>query len=167
MIPDIKLRNYLKRIKKSKGCWVWQGAKSMHKRHISISFYGRISKNGQSYPAHRLFYEIYKGEIPKGLEIDHLCRNTLCVNPEHLEAVTHSENMKRGIAHFKLMEIAKAITHCPQGHEYNKENTSVFNNQRHCKTCVRNRARIYANNKRRKLGIKTWLERYPKQALSK
>lgn len=47
-------------------------------------------------PAHRHYFESFKGPIPKGYDIDHLCRNECCVNPEHLEAVTRSTNTRRG-----------------------------------------------------------------------
>ena len=66
------------------GCWVW--ARSLDKEG-----YGRWA--GKS--AHRFFYEKFVGPIPDGLEIDHLCNNPSCVNPEHLEPVTHQENMRR------------------------------------------------------------------------
>ena len=72
----------------SNGCWIWTGA--IHK-----SGYGQIKWKGKSTVAHRVMYTIFKGEIPKGLVIDHLCNIKKCVNPEHLEAVTTSENTQR------------------------------------------------------------------------
>ena len=70
------------------GCWIWNGA--IHK-----SGYGQIKWQGKSTVAHRIVYTILKGEIPKGLVIDHLCNVKKCVNPEHLEAVTYAENTQR------------------------------------------------------------------------
>lgn len=70
------------------GCWIWNGA--IHK-----SGYGQIKWEGKSTVAHRVIYTIFKGEIPKGLVIDHLCNIKKCVNPEHLEAVTYAENTQR------------------------------------------------------------------------
>lgn len=70
------------------GCWIWQG-------YIGPHGYGQIKWNGKSKVAHRVIYEIFKGQIPEGLIIDHLCSVKSCVNPEHLEAVTFSENSQR------------------------------------------------------------------------
>ena len=75
------------------GCWLWLGI-------LNNKGYGRFNakydgKKGQRY-AHRVSYAHYKGLIPKELELDHLCRTPCCVNPEHLEAVTHAENLRRG-----------------------------------------------------------------------
>ncbi len=70
------------------GCWHWTGAKT-------DKGYGRFYLNGNKH-AHRISYELLIGPIPNGLVIDHLCRNPSCVNPAHLEPVTHVENVKRG-----------------------------------------------------------------------
>lgn len=73
-------------------CWIWQLG-TVHGR--GGRHYGQVRKNGKSLMAHRLYYEREYGPMPDGLEIDHLCTETLCVRPEHLEAVTHRENMRR------------------------------------------------------------------------
>lgn len=70
------------------GCWVWTGAQQG-------AGYGMLRVDGEGASAHRLAHEEWIGPIPDGLEIDHLCRVRLCINPEHLEAVTHLENMRR------------------------------------------------------------------------
>lgn len=82
--------------------------------------------------AHRYVYELEVGPIPEGLEIDHLCRVRNCVNPAHLEAVTHAENIRRGTQG----EWSKAKTHCPSDHPYNAANT-VLNSRgtRVCRIC--------------------------------
>ena len=69
-------------------CWIW--TKSTNGK------YGTIKVDRFKY-AHRFSYEIHKGPIPAGLVIDHLCRTWLCVNPDHLEAVTNRENLNRGV----------------------------------------------------------------------
>lgn len=71
------------------GCWVWQ--RSLTK----TGGYAQMRVNGRMVRAHRYFYEQKKGPIPSGLEPDHTCRNVKCVNPDHLEAVTHAENVRR------------------------------------------------------------------------
>jgi len=104
------------------GCWVWTGPKD-------DKGYGRLSLRGVPKKAHREFYEVLRGTIPVGFELDHLCRNRPCVRPDHLEVVTHQENMRRGAWATK--------THCPHGHEYSKENTYTHRNRRFCRTCGR------------------------------
>jgi HNH endonuclease len=70
------------------GCWLFTG-----KRHREG--YGRLNRGGKQHLAHRVFYEAFVGPIPDGYELDHLCKNKSCVNPRHLEAVPHQENMQR------------------------------------------------------------------------
>jgi hypothetical protein len=70
------------------GCWNWTGS-------VNEKGYGRLSVNGKPRRAHRLAYEHMIGEIPQGLELDHLCKNRRCVNPWHLEPVTHLVNVAR------------------------------------------------------------------------
>ena len=81
--------NPLSRYKEDdRGCWIWQGA--VHK-----SGYGSIKWKGKATVAHRAVYEIVKGDIPESLVVDHLCSVKLCVNPDHLEAVSSSKNTQR------------------------------------------------------------------------
>ncbi len=77
---------------------------------------------------HRYVYELLVGPIPDGFDIDHLCRVRNCVNPEHLEAVTHRENMLRGDT---LAAANAAKTHCPKGHALDGRDT----HGRYCTTC--------------------------------
>lgn len=69
-------------------CWLW--------RHAGGVGYGTARVGGRTVNAHRLAYEAFVGPVPEGLELDHLCRVRRCVNPNHLEPVTRSENMRRG-----------------------------------------------------------------------
>lgn len=92
---------------------------------------------GRMVSVHRFTYELLIGPIPEGLTLDHLCRNTGCCNPKHLEPVTASENTKRGTAG----EWIAAKTHCPFGHEYTEENIYNYKGKRHCRECRRRRIR--------------------------
>lgn len=89
------------------GCWIWMGT-------VTGGGYGGIAIHRKKVPAHRLAWELFRGPIPEGLEIDHLCRVRACVNPDHLEPVTSQINCLRGVS--PLAANAKK-THCPRGHE--------------------------------------------------
>ena len=95
--------------------------------------------------AHRWAFENAYGPVPVGLEIDHLCRNQACVRPDHLEAVTHLENMRRSEPTHR--------THCPQGHPYDEANTYIFKSNgswrsRQCRKCVAAAQRSYQARKK-------------------
>jgi hypothetical protein len=119
-------------------CWEWTAGRDKNG-------YGQFrSDDGVTTKAHRLLWELLVGSIPEGLELDHLCRNPSCVNPAHLEPVTHAENVARGQAgahHARK-------THCPRGHEYSETNTYVRPdrlNRRECIICRSDAARRYHN----------------------
>ena len=103
-------------------CWLFVGSKDRHG-------YGRKRFRGRVWSAHRVMWTLMRGEIPDGMECDHLCRVRACVNPQHLEIVTHRENMRRG--HFGQK------SHCPKGHPYSEANTAHYAGWRRCRTCYR------------------------------
>jgi hypothetical protein len=101
------------------GCWIWNGRRER---------YGRTGRAGF---AHRVAYVALIGDVPAGLELDHLCRNRYCVNPVHLEPVSHYENIMRGDA--PAARCARK-THCDRGHEFTADNTYI---------CQRRSGRLY------------------------
>lgn len=104
------------------GCWMWQGS-------ISPEGYARI---GGKY-VHRIVCEWAHGPIPEGHEVDHLCRVRACVNPEHLEAVTHQTNMLRGMS---PSAITIRTDRCKNGHPFSA-NAGPKGDGRYCKVCRR------------------------------
>ncbi len=117
------------------GCWRWTGL-------LDHDGYGRFWTRGRWRILHRVAYETLRGPIPDGLTIDHLCRNRACFNPEHLEPVTLQENQRRGRA-------VSPKTHCIHGHVYDEANTTIDGNgARRCKTCARQKRRIYVAKRR-------------------
>ena len=121
--------------------WLWHGM-------TAGNGYGRVVIDGKNQAAHRVAYEWLVGPIPDGLELDHLCGVRNCVNPHHLEPVTHKENVARGktITHYNSEK-----THCPRGHELSGDNlvpSALRKGRRDCLTCSRQRAREYRERKR-------------------
>lgn len=126
------------------GCWWWVGPRS---RRNNVQYGAAAGPSGRTIAAHRLAYELLVGPIPDGLQIDHLCRNTRCVNPDHLEAVTQRENILRGNA--PAAENARK-THCIRGHAFDEANTIIQRSgKRSCRTCVNEAQR---RNRLRRLG---------------
>ena len=124
---------FFSKVEQQGECWVWTGG-------------GNGTGYGLFYPvkrgntlAHRWSWVFFRGPIPDGLQLDHLCRNKRCVNPDHLDPVTPKVNTQRAAA---------LIAHCPQGHEYTPDNTMISRNRRgwemrNCKTCNADRARAW------------------------
>jgi hypothetical protein len=121
------------------GCWLWTA-------YTSRKGYGQLRLGSKDCLAHRVAYEALVGEIPEGLQCDHLCRIRRCVNPEHLEPVTSRENTLRGDT---VAARNAAKTHCPIGHEFSEENTRVLKGgRRECRACHRRWQREYRVRKR-------------------
>lgn len=115
-------------------CWNWTASVNFDGYPQSIVG-SRTDNTRRTVRLSRFFYEYYKKKIAKGMEIDHLCRNRRCVNPDHLEAVTHQENVNR--ADKSLMGLHnKNKTHCRNGHAYDDDNT-YYTKQGHrqCRIC--------------------------------
>lgn len=111
------------------GCWVWHAAVSPGPASGKW-VYGVMQFGGRMQMAHRISYQLYRGPIPAGKQLDHLCRNTRCVNPWHLEPVTAKENINRGVN----AQLEK--THCPKGHALAGENLyQKPNGNRECRIC--------------------------------
>lgn len=117
-------------------CVEWLGSKKPNG-------YGCVNHKGRTGYAHRMSYELFKGEIPEGLEIDHTCRNKGCVNPDHLEAVSRSENIQRMIPHRRDYHTER--TTCPKGHPYD---CLTKQGHRSCRECNRARQARYMAKKR-------------------
>ena len=131
MLPDRVMEKVAIR---GDGCWHWLGMKA-GRGYGMIRWPTGEASSPKTY-VHRLFYEHHKGAIPDGLEIDHLCGNHACVNPDHLEAVTHQENLRRYVA---------SKTTCPHGHPYDEENTEY--DKHGWRRCIQCR-RVFGKNPR-------------------
>ena len=124
--PATSEDRFWSRVTQQGDCWVWTG-------YITGDGYGWAGVNGKSAHAHRLSYEQMVGEIPEGLQLDHLCRNRPCVNPYHVEPVTPRVNTMRGDAPSSLNA---RKTHCKRNHEFTPENTYVKKDgARWCRIC--------------------------------
>lgn len=113
------------------GCWLWVAGKTS-------TGYGAYTVDDTNKRAHRVSFEALVGEIPDGLVLDHLCRVRACVNPRHLEPVTHRTNILRGEAQAALLVLR---TRCIRGHEFTPANTRMDGSKRRCRACKRERTR--------------------------
>lgn len=119
---------FFSKIEKTNSCWNWIGG-------LNTTGYGVFFNGKKIVKAHRFMYELVKGDIQKGLQLDHLCRNTKCVNPQHLEAVTPQINVLRGIG---IAAKEAQQTHCKHGHKFDESTIDKWHlsiGKRMCKEC--------------------------------
>lgn len=136
---EIAVNRFMGKVRREGGCLIWTGAKT-------DKGYGRFrNAAGKTEQPHCFFWKHVNGPVPTGLELDHLCKHPDCCWPDHLEPVTHSENLNRSSARFHNL----SKTHCPHGHAYDEENTLIGKSgSRFCRMC-----QTQAMRKRRKVSI--------------
>ena len=116
-------------------CWIWTGP--VDKNGYGLCYAGRVNRKVKTVRTHRAMYELYVGQIPLDLTIDHLCRVRACGNPKHLRILEFLKNCQDN-AWFRK-------THCPSGHEYTIKNTINLKRKtgglnRKCRTCFNKRS---------------------------
>lgn len=119
------------KVRKSEGCWNWLGFKD----YAGYGIFRIAGRKNQK--AHRFAYELAKGRIPDGLQIDHLCRNTSCVNPDHMDVVSNRVNSLRGTSPW-AQNARKTV--CKRGHplvEGNLDRYRMKHGERICLACSR------------------------------
>lgn len=122
------IQRFMSKVNKNQenDCWIWTAS--------GVQGYGIFFMNNRKILAHRASYELFVAPIPEGMTIDHLCRNRICVNPAHLEAVTLIENIFRGDS-IITQNMKKPV--CSKGHPFDMIRTANNHQWRSCRTCKR------------------------------
>jgi hypothetical protein len=144
-LTERQQQNLWRRVDRSGECWTWTGVTKNGYGHYCG--WDASARRKVNLMAHRAVWTLLRGDIPQGLQLDHLCRNRLCVNPEHLEPVTQVENVRRG-ASPSADNARKTI--CMRGHALEGENLYVTPGRgyRQCRECVRLRWLRFAERRR-------------------
>jgi hypothetical protein len=134
LVPLSRYSLFWQRVERlQNGCWLWKGGHSIENNQRRP--YGRFKIKGKYVFAHRFSFQMKYGEIPKDKVLDHICNNTMCVNPDHLQIVTIKENILKGNG---FGAINKRKEFCPKGHplkEGNLVSWALKQNKRLCLTC--------------------------------
>lgn len=129
-LTDSDSARFWSKVDKSGDCWIWTAARNA-KGYGQIRIGGRT---GRMHASHRISLVLAGTELMPDLEVDHLCSNRCCVNPAHLEQVSHAENVARGCSGARFRERDA----CSRGHSYNEETTYIDKRgSRVCRVCMR------------------------------
>lgn len=124
--PRNTVENMMRYVDKTSSCWLWNGP-------LASNGYSKTKYRLKHTSGHRAFYLHFRGEIPPGMHLDHICRVRSCVNPDHLEIVTPRENLLRGNGHAAINSKKKS---CKRGHELAGKNLYLTpDGRRNCKIC--------------------------------
>lgn len=140
-ISQFHVQRFWAKVDKTETCWIWTGS-------LNASGYGCVRIEGRSLRPHRVSYALEFGEIPAGLTLDHLCRVRSCVRPDHLEAVTHRENSRRGTSGDLLRARLLAKTSCRNGHPYGPDTPRRKEGCRNCAVCKAEGSKRRERNRR-------------------
>jgi hypothetical protein len=130
----VVVKRFWNKVAKSDGCWLWTSV-------TSRDGYGLFHLDGKHQSAHRVAFVLTNGDIPEGMELHHKCENPVCVRPDHLEVVTHKENMLKS-ATTKPLEYCRKDLHKMEGH-----NIMLNAGVRCCRACR------YEYNRRRRSAL--------------